>query len=71
VVIGVVIVYAVAICVVVRDEEVGVEAGTGVGSNPFAPVDAAPVVICLVFSLICWMMRLTMSRLAMVLGGTR
>ena len=51
--------------------EVGIEAETGVGSSLFALVDAAPVVMPLVSFLICWMMRSTMSRRAMVLGEAR
>ena len=58
----------VIVCAVVFDVEVGIEAETGVGSSLFVLVDAAPVVMPLVSFLICWMMRLTMSRCTMVLG---
>ena len=51
--------------------EVGIEAETGVGSSLFALVDAAPVVMPLISFLICWMMHLTMSHCAMVLGEAR
>ena len=76
VVIGEVIVCAVAFDMVaigvgVIGVEVGIKAGTGIGSSLFALVDAAPVVMPLVSFLICWMMRSTMSRRAMVLGEAR
>ena len=70
--IGAVAIGVVAIGVVaIGGVEVDIEAETGVGSSLFALVDAVPVVMRPIFSLIYWMMRSTMSRRAMVLGGTR
>ena len=69
--IDVVAIGVVAIGVGAIGVEVGIEAETGVGSSLFALVDAAPVVMPLFSFLICWMMRLTMSRRAMVLGEAR
>ena len=68
VVIGVVVIGVVVIGVGAIGVEVGIEAETSIGSSLFALVDAAPVVMPLVSFLICWMMRLTMSHRAMVLG---